>query len=249
MGTRSLVEQRAGGMGDAEYELEIDLTTDAPDGLVPIRWVGPDDREPVPAIRFHSNGNGAHAEQHHNGSSSNGHASPVRAVVVPACPGPRVASLASFIPPAWPVPRAAPDAQVIELLEPDDWYDVPDSVTLGRVMASRGARFLAVVAVVTVVALFAAVVLLWQRVEGPHRPVTSTQDVNAVSPAELVAVENRLNSIETKLSSLVDTNGVVPTGPEADILAFQIASLKSCVNSFQAAIDAGSVRGGQFAYC
>jgi hypothetical protein len=230
------------GGDDYDYELEIDLTAEGPDGLVPIRWVGADTAESVAvlATRDHT-GNG---RSNGNGAQGNGDRSVVR-----AHPIPRVATLASFIPPAVPTPAPAPEARVITLPEPGDWSDVPESVTLRRLMASRGARFVTVVAVVTVAALLAGFVLLWQRVEEPHRPVAPAVPTDVVEQSELVEVQNRLNSLETRLASLVDSNGAIANTPEADILAFQIAALKSCINSFQAAIDAGRVRGGQFAYC
>ena len=250
-------------MGGDDYELEIDLTVETADGLVPIRWVGPHERTGTNGSAGKGNGQhpltpvshaaGSHGSNGHgsngNGSNGNGHGPSRGAVVVPTFPVPRVASLASFIPEAVPVLHRAPEARVIEVLEPDVWHAVPSSVTVRRVMASRGARFLTVVAVVTVVSLLAAVVALWQRVEEPHRPTAPTELVNAPTKAQMRAVENRLNRLETRLTSLVDPNGSIANSPEADIFAYQLQVLRSCVSSFQAAIAAGRVRGGQFAYC
>jgi hypothetical protein len=218
-------------------DFEIDLTADAPDGLLPIRWVGP----PGPATGAdpdHTNGNG------HNGNGAT-------AVRIRPLPVPRVVTLASFMAHS-PTPRedtAREPAPVLDLREPDEWRDALQPITLRDVATSRGARFLTVVAVTVCVALIAAVVLLWQQVEA--RPAVATPTAAEEIPytaAELRDLKSRLNSIETRLASLLDpTQTMVTTTP--DELRFELAVFRACVIEFQRAIDAGIRRGGQFEYC
>jgi len=167
--------------------------------------------------------------------------------MVPARP--RVATLAPFIPDVVPARQSAPPAPFIDVPKPDVWHPVPDSITVGRVVASRGARFLAVVGVVSIMSLFAVVVLLWQRVEEPHRPIAPAEAVNAATKAQMVAVETRLNSLETKLWSLADPNGGIAGTPESDALANELSQVRTCLNNFQAAISEGGARAAQFEYC
>ncbi|MEX0666013.1 MAG: hypothetical protein WD598_14760 [Acidimicrobiia bacterium] len=222
-------------------DIEIDLTAaDRADGLLPIRWVRPGATGSNGNSPSNGNGNG-----HANGDR-NGDADPHLRVTAVA---PRVVTLAAFSPLAPPMPVPDADAPVITVLDADEWWDVPEPVTLRRVMASRGARVLTVVVVAVFTALLAATVLLWQRVEEarvPPEPVLPK--VETVTPDQLLAVENRLNSIETKLASMVDAAGTMVTAAPTELQS-ELVALRSCLSAFQRAIDDGSVRGGRFAYC
>ncbi len=218
------------GWGTDDDEFEIDLTVDAPAGLLPIRWVGPP---------RHGNG-------HTNGTGTG--TVPVRTRPLPV---PRVVTLASFMGQT-PAPRETPTREltpVLDLREPDEWLDTLQPITLRDVATSRAARFLTVVVVTVLAVLIAAIVLLWQRVEAqPTVTATIESPGTALTPAELRDFKTRLDSLETRLAALLDPTGsVVTTSPSAT--QHELGELRSCIVAFQQAIDAGVKHGGQFKYC
>jgi hypothetical protein len=213
-------------------DFEIDLTVDAPDGLLPIRWVDP-------ATQHSGNGNGT-GNGHSNGGGGTTRVRPL--------PVARVVTLASFM--ARPAaPRPTP---VLTLREPDEWQDSLaldrlGPVTLRDAMASKGARFLTVVVVTLFAVLLAATVLLWQRVEERH-VVTATpaKATNAANAALLRGFAGRLNSIEIRTSALLNPDGTVATTP-TDALQHELDALRDCLNIFQQQIASG--RAGTVRLC
>jgi hypothetical protein len=161
-------------------------------------------------------------------------------------PPPLVVAIAPYVPRSL-TPREPPPT--LTLLDADEWGDGSEVITLRDAMASRGVRFLTVVVVAIFAVLVAATVLLWQRVEESHGPAASEPATSPVQEAQLRAVRSRLNSVETRLSSMLDESQTVVTAPPPSVLEFELAALRNCLIEFQRAIDVGRVRGGQFTYC
>jgi hypothetical protein len=116
-------------------------------------------------------------------------------------------------------------------------------LTLGEVLASRGARFLTLVAVCSIVGLIAASLVLWQRIESVNeqkQPVPTP----AVIDEQLRDLRRRIARIETQIQGTFDATGTVTTAPAP--LAFQLEALRTCVNELQQTLDDGRSR---FNYC
>jgi hypothetical protein len=213
-------------MGD-DFDLEIDLTAaDTGGGLLPIRWVC-----------AASNGDASRAWGGSDGPRTNGgHIRTTAIELVPPPPrsplGPHFVTLAPLIPSASPAPP--PPVITRGAAVPPHEPRVP--ITLRRVMASRGARFLTVVVVAVFAALVAGNVLLWQRVEDSRVPAAPAEPaVPAVTPADLRGLQERINRVETLASVTLDPTGTtVTSSPSA--LQSDLDSLRYCLVAFQQAI-------------
>jgi hypothetical protein len=119
-----------------------------------------------------------------------------------------------------------------------------DPIELREILSSRGARFLAVVAVCTIAVLLAGMVLLWQRVETGQR-VDAQPSAELLADRELTDIRRRLTRIETQIQASLDATGTSVTTTPAPLL-YQLELLRQCVAEFQQAIDSGRSR---FTYC
>ena len=127
---------------------------------------------------------------------------------------------------------------------PHDRDERDDPIDLREILSSRGARFLAVVAVCTITLLVAGTVLLWQRVESAPR-ADAQPSAELLADRELTDIRRRLSRIETQIAATLDATGTTVTTTPAPLL-YQLELLRRCVVEFQQAIDSGRSR---FTYC
>ena len=191
-------------------------------------------------------------EHDHHDDRTQPHELPLPAWVPPP-PGAR-ARLSDFPPPVDPLMQAAAHARgpiAVDVLHRDEDEEPDESghedritdLTLGEVLASRGARFLTLVAVCSIVGLIAASIVLWQRIESVNaqkQPVPTP----AVIEEQLRDLRRRISRIETQIQGTFDLTGTVTTAPAP--LAFQLEALRTCVNELQQTLDDGRSR---FNYC
>jgi hypothetical protein len=112
----------------------------------------------------------------------------------------------------------------------DDEWDLEPVPTRSAFFGTRAARLISVVAVVTIAALLASTVLLWQRVEDVKADV-STVPAKPVGNSELTDLRRRLARLETQVAATTDDTGNL-VGP-TDELRAELASLRQCVATFQ----------------
>ena len=224
---------------DARGTPEGDGTAAVSNGPAPIEWA-------VTVPDGANGGNGADRTQPHDIQLPEW---------VPPPPGSLATRLSTAPPPVAPLTHAPVSARTaVATIGPDiphsDTDDDEDDdsgayadLTVGEVLSSRGARFLAVVAVCTIFALVAASVVLWQRIENVR---IEKQPVPAASVIEnqLRDLRRRLTRVETQVAGTLDATGTVTTTPAP--LIWELELLKKCVREFQQALDDGRSR---FTYC
>ena len=141
--------------------------------------------------------------------------------------------------------RDIPHHEDVEHVEHED-ADEPAfaDLTLREALTTRGARFLAVVAVCTILGLLASSVVLWQRIEDVK---VKGQPVPAPAAVErqLTEIRRRLARVETRIAANLDPTGTTVTTTPPELL-YQLELLRKCVVEFQQALDSGKRK---FTYC
>jgi len=133
-----------------------------------------------------------------------------------------------------------------DLEHDEDGADEPAfaDLTIREALATRGARFLAIVAVCTILGLLASSVVLWQRIEDVK---VERQPAPAPSAVErqLTEIRRRLARVETRIAANLDPTGTTVTTTPPEFL-YQLALLRNCVVEFQQALDSGKRK---YTYC